>query len=399
MPWLKQSDAAANHPIVLTAHELPDADDRILNELFGYVARCATQSAAFEQDYIVTLGTARHMAGSHSRFVALSSAAQRCGYWIETTIDGEGGERRQVFKLVEDNDLFHMILKAEREWTNQRKRDARDPKKTVPVRLRDGDACRYCGKTVSWTDRTSGRAGSYDHAVPGDEATIATYVVCCKECNGRRQNDPDRTWSTLQAPGEPLYGPETVKFLAKHGVTVTPSYERSPRKAESSAEVDEATAPSGPPATAAPSTRVETSPSEQSGPPAWAVETPGPVVDRQSADPQASAKSPAPNQAPGTDSQGAPDSDLPGPARTRLGQRSPGASRVGSGRDGIGQDSSGRDGTEAQLLPPPARRKRPRRRSRGKNTRPAQQAVNGEYLAALCDDHNEAMPCSRCKEE
>lgn len=390
MPWLKQSDAAANHPIVLTAHELPDADDRILNELFGYVARCATQSAAFEQDYIVTLGTARHMAGSHSRFVALSAAAQRCGYWIETTIDGEDGERRQAFKLVEDNDLFHMILKAEREWTNQRKRDGRDPKKTVPVRLRDGDACRYCGKTVSWTDRTSGRAGSYDHAVPGAEATIETYVVCCKECNGRRQNDPDRTWRTMPVPEEPLYGPETVKFLAKHGVTVTPSYERNPRKAERATEVDEATVTSGPSAPVAPAEWVEASHPVPSGPPDWAVETPEPVVDRQSADPQASAPSPADVEM--------PVDELPDPARTRPGQRSPGASRVGTGRDGIGQDGTGQGGTEAQLSSPPVRRKRPRRRSRGKNTRPAQQAVNGQYLAALCDDHNEPMPCARCKE-
>jgi hypothetical protein len=70
VPWLKQGDAAANHPIVLAAVEMEDADDRILNECFGFVGRCATQAAAYEQDYIITVGTAKHMAGSIARYNA-----------------------------------------------------------------------------------------------------------------------------------------------------------------------------------------------------------------------------------------------------------------------------------------------------------------------------------------
>lgn len=338
MPWLKEGDAAANHPIVLAAMEMEDADDRILNECFGWVNRCATQSAAYEKDYIITVGTAKLMAGSIGRYHALVKAAKFCGYITDTEIKVDG-ESRQAFKLVEDNDLFHMILKDERAWTNQRKKDQRNPKLTAPVRLRDGDACRYCGKTVSWNDRVSGRAGSYDHTRPGEEATVDTYVVCCKECNGRRSNDPDSIWRTLAAPEEPLYGPQTVEFLDGHGITVIPTYERlSPSPTSSRASAADDTPPVEQPSPATPGTDEATAPS-------------GPSSDAaQQRHPEATG----------------PPASLLLPSGTGLGPRSPGPSHVGTGRDGTGQVGKG-----AQLPPRPdepriskPRRKRPHKRGR-----------------------------------
>lgn len=332
MPWLKEGDAAANHPIVLAAMEMEDADDRILNECFGWVNRCATQSAAYEKDYIITIGTAKLMAGSIARYHSLVKAAKFCGYITDTEISVDG-EQRQAFKLVEDNDLFHMILKDERAWTNQRKKDQRNPKLTVPVRHRDGDACRYCGKTVNWADRVSGRAGSYDHTHPGQEATVATYVVCCKECNGRRGDDPDSTWQPLPAPTGPLYGPQTVEFLAGHGITVKPSYIRPapPTNKTSSGNAAEDTPPVEQPSPAVPGSDEATVPS-------------GPSSDSAAhTDPEATEP---------------PASDLD-QSGTGLGQRSPGPSHVGTGRDGTGQVGKG-----AQLPHTPQEKKRRRRRPR-----------------------------------
>lgn len=308
--------------------EMEDADDRILNECFGWVNRCATQSAAYEKDYVITVGTARQMAGSLDRYRALVKAAKFCGYLsdIEIVVDGEP---RQAFKLVEDNDLFHMILKDERAWTNQRKKDQRNPALTVPVRQRDGDACRYCGKTVNWTDRVSGRAGSYDHTNPGREATVSTYVVCCKECNGKRGDDPDSSWRTLPAPEEPLYGPYTVKFLADHDIIVTPSYTRPYEQSTSTTPAAEDTPPVEQPTQAAPGQDEATA-------------TTGPSTD--SANQEA------------TDEPASDQDQRPG---TGLGHRSPGPSHVGTGRDGTGQVGKG-----AQLLPEPPRRKPKRRRPR-----------------------------------
>lgn len=328
MPWLKEGDAAANHPIVLSALEMEDADDRILNECFGWVNRCATQSAAYEKDYIITVGTARQMAGSLTRYHALVKAAKFCGYLTDTEITVDG-EVRQAFKLVEDNDLFHMILKDERAWTNQRKKDQRNPELTVPVRHRDGDACRYCGKTVNWSDRVSGRAGSYDHTHPDRKATVETYVVCCKACNGRRADDPDSTWETLPAPTEPLYGPQTVEFLANHDVIVTPTYSRPEPKTTS-----EDTPPVEQPTPAAPGKGEATAPT-------------GPPSDSAA---QVATASPA--------------SDLRRSSGTGLGHRSPGPSHVGTGRDGTGQVGKG---AQLPTQPPKSKPKRRRPRSRGRN--------------------------------
>lgn len=54
-----------------------------------------------------------------------------------------------AFKLVDDDPEFlHLRLKAELDWERQRKADANRPNLIVPVRLRDGDGCRWCGAIV-----------------------------------------------------------------------------------------------------------------------------------------------------------------------------------------------------------------------------------------------------------
>lgn len=353
MPWLKQGDAAANHPIVLAPVEMEDADDRILNECFGFVTRCATQSAAYEKDYVISVGTARQMAGSLSRYNALIAAAKFSGYITEVQVEIEG-EQRKAFKLVEDNDLFHMILKAEREWNNLRKRDTRDPALTVKVRLRDGDACRYCGKSVAWGDTKSGRGATYDHTNPGHGGTVDTLVVCCRECNGRRGDDPDSNWKTLPVPAEPLYGPATVAFIEKHGTPIQPSYTRTPTAPvpDNGMQAMEQH-PVEQPATAAPGEDKATAPT---GPSTASTARPDPDHETPAA----------------TDPPAATDAGLTTKSNPDPGQRYPGSGFVGTGRDGTGQVGKSSAGQEAQPSTKPnpqskttTRRRRPR--SRGRN--------------------------------
>ena len=350
MPWLKQGDAAANHPIVLAAVEMDDADDRILNECFGFVGRCATQAAAYEQDYIITVGTARHMAGSLSRYNALIKAAKYCGYLTEVQVEIDG-QQRKAFKLVEDNDLFHMILKAEREWNNQRKRDTRDTALTSKVRARDGDACRYCGKSVAWGDTKSGRGATYDHINPGQGGTVDTLVVCCRECNGRRGDDPDSTWKTLPVPAEPLYGPATVAFLEKHGALVQPSYTRAPTTAPANGTQTMEQHTVEQPATATPEADTATA---HTGPSTASTASPDPAQDPPAATAPPAATDARPNTEPNTDP----------------GQRYPGSGFVGTGRDGLGQVGKGGSGQEAQPITKAKIQNKPRRkrpRTRGRN--------------------------------
>ncbi|WP_047892162.1 HNH endonuclease [Micromonospora sp. RV43] len=216
MAWLKSSDNSNQHPAVLAPLAWargPDDDldgwDLRLPAVAGLVWLCATYSAGQETDYVVPDGTVALYGGP--QWQRLAAWAERAGFW--TRIDGG-------WLLADDSEhLFHIRLRAEIEWERQRKNDNGNPILTVPVRLRDGDACRYCGRIVNWDARTGALAGTYDHRHPGQAARGPDdLVVCCNHCNGRRGKDPQpNRWHTLPAPTSPYYGKTTVEHLANHG--------------------------------------------------------------------------------------------------------------------------------------------------------------------------------------
>lgn len=228
MAWLRTSDTAGNHPVVLAPlvdPTPPPAMDAYLwvNALFGFVSRCATAAAGYNRSYVVSDATAASMGGPAWRVAA--EAAERAGYWTRHADSG--------WLIRDDPEHFVHIRTAEEiDWERARKADSANPKLTVPVRLRDGDGCRYCGDIVRWGDPRSGRGGTYDHRVPGQQAqTPEDLRVACRSCNTIRGNDPDadKTWPPRPAPAEPFYGPETAAFLAKRGHTV-PVTERVPQR-------------------------------------------------------------------------------------------------------------------------------------------------------------------------
>ena len=220
MPWLRVGDTAASHPVVLRALELPQADERLKMELFGFAALAASMSASHKSDYIVELGTIRAIAG-FTRAEELIKAAIACGYFEEISKDGN-----TAYKLLDDPELFHMRLKEEIDWENRRKNDNRNPALTVPVRLRDGDACRWCGRVVYWKDRKSARGATYDHLHPSKGAeTPADMVVACKSCNSSRKDNKDWSGTLLPAPVKPYYGAITVEFLKDNDIDVPLSSE------------------------------------------------------------------------------------------------------------------------------------------------------------------------------
>lgn len=221
MSWLKVSDAFAMHPMLLQVLEFPETDDRLLNEFAGFITRCSTCAAAYETDYVITKGMVQTLAGSFARNQVLCRLALQVGIFTEMK-DPRG---RLVYKLIEEEDLVHMVYKAERLWRNRQKNDNRNPKLTAPVRKRDGDECRWCGKVVNWNDRKSGKGGTYDHLNPGHGAASPDeMVVCCFSCNAERRNDaPSWTKTLLDAPLDPYYSQETVIFLARQNINVKPS--------------------------------------------------------------------------------------------------------------------------------------------------------------------------------
>lgn len=219
MAWLRKGDNAATHPLVMALATVRGADERLLNEAYGFVQRCAEQSAGHMTDGVIDVGTAQLMGGP-TRYKKLLRACTEAGLLRQ---QGTGKDARYL--VPEDADFIHIRKRAEVEWERQRARDNSNPDLTVPVRMRDGDGCRYCRRIVNWKQRRGRRGGTYDHREPGKAATIDTLVVSCLGCNATRLNDPqaDEKVPLLPVPSDPYYGPETVAFLANHGETVQQS--------------------------------------------------------------------------------------------------------------------------------------------------------------------------------
>ena len=216
MSWLRIGDTASMHPVVLRSLELPNATESLKLELFGFVAMAATMCAAHEGDSIIELGTIFQVAGV-ARGKQLAAAAEYCGYFEQIKNQQTGAI---AYKLIEDPELIHMVSKEQREWANQQRNDTRDSKLVVPIRERDGDACRWCGHVVYWNDKRGARGGTYDHLHPGVAAKSPDdMVVSCRGCNSSRkdsQNADNDLSQLLPAPQNPWYSDATANFLNEH---------------------------------------------------------------------------------------------------------------------------------------------------------------------------------------
>ncbi|MGP5391522.1 HNH endonuclease [Glutamicibacter arilaitensis] len=417
MSWLKQSDVSANHPLVLRVLEMDEADDRLLNEMYGWVNRCATQSAAFDRDYIVEIGTAKQMAGL-SRYKELLKAALSCGIFEEKEID-ENGSMRRVLKLVEEEDLFHMILKSDKEREKNRRADTYDLAKKGAIIKRDGAECRWCGRMVTFgNDRKSIKAGTIDHLDPKDldnsEPTpIERLVVACTSCNSSRKDGGFWDKELRPAPRSPYFTADAAAWLRdKAGILVKVSTERvelhAPKPAPASSTVngpastdvtasDAATATTGSSTTtgkhATAASKAERS--EATDTPArkerlstsdMATELNGieysdmiAALEREAVETPRQGETPAGDEA--TDTTGSSPAQSPINSESKNNQliiKKPegvGSGSVGTGRDGSGREGSGRAGWRdhppadspptakpSNNTQPRSRRRRPRRR-------------------------------------
>ncbi|WP_313813003.1 hypothetical protein [Glutamicibacter sp.] len=421
MSWLKLSDVSAEHPVVMRVLELDWADDRLLNELFGWVTKCATRSAAFDRDYIVEVGQAKALAGL-SRYKELLAAAVYCGLFEEKEFDDDKGIRRAGLKLVEEEDLFHMILKSEKERNKNREADNRKPERSGPVRKRDGDECRWCGVIVRFSngaggDQKSARVGTIDHLDPrdldsSDPTPAERLVVACKTCNSSRKDGATWDRPLRPVPENPYYSKATADWLLDRcGYRVNASEKRrelfdpapAPAFEDTTASMPEWARPASDDATA-----ISGSSSFDSNATAAskverheATDIPAHEKPRSHSDLMAfpavhddeTVETPAPGETPAatgkaTDTSGQPaqhSSQPPHADQTRIKERSidhqttikedegGGSGSAGSGREGSGRAGQGLDGSRGHLPPDSSkpsdaprsgrRRRRPRRRN------------------------------------
>lgn len=219
MPWLKVGDNAATYPPLMQVAGFPGADTRAVNETFGFLLRCAAQSAGHLTDYVVDLGTAQ--------MIGLARTKKLIGWCVRasllTPLELDGGV--QVYVILNDPDFIHIRTKEEVEWDRQRKRDTSNTALTVQVRRRDGDNCRYCGIQVMWGGQKTNRSATYDHVHPGHAATVGTFVIACMGCNGSRQDSEEwaKDHPLRPIPKPPRYGKVTATFLSNNGYPTEPN--------------------------------------------------------------------------------------------------------------------------------------------------------------------------------
>ena len=355
MPWLKVSDKFAMHPLLMgRLRATPGADDRTTNEVVGFVTRCAAESSGYLTDYYIEVGTAIAV-GGETRYKALLRQATDAGLLAK-----EGTGRTARYRIVEDDELFHIRSREDVMWDRQRDRDRRNPELTMPVLARDGDVCRYCSKVVIWKDTRSGRGGTFDHGNPGEPATVETYFVSCRTCNSKRQDNPSRDVDVPRTPTptHPYFSPasKTKERLEKYFGRPFVSASRLPD--EDNAHPRPGTQPDHAPAT------TSATPVEQATPPR---DTAPSATPSDSGWDTAHPATPAPEWA------ASPPPDQ-GPTQTTV---EPPWSRGGRpGRDGTGSAGAGRDGTGAPAphggavgdQPSPAPTQRRRRSPRGKRS-------------------------------
>ena len=216
MPWLKVSDTAAQHRIVWRALEIPGASMQSMWSLFGQVLALAVEAAAFKTDYIIERGSVLKFTGTPEAAEKFIADAMFCGYLTgEVPLD----DGRIAYRLIEDEDLFHMRLREEIDWENRRRNDTRKTSLIVPIRARDGDACRWCGHVVWWGDRKGGRGATYDHLNPGVPAeTPDDMVVACRSCNSSRKDNAGWAVDLLPAPVKPYFSARSAAWLTENGV-------------------------------------------------------------------------------------------------------------------------------------------------------------------------------------
>jgi hypothetical protein len=180
--------------------------------VFGFVVLCSTDAAAHLQDSFVSEAIAQKNGGAS--WEEFAKAAVRAGLFGKRQKDPDPDGWGHGWLVTRDETILHQRLKAEVE--RERKHDAllRDVAKAIEIRLRDGDECRYCGKTVNFADRKSARGGQLDHIDPdGDE-----LAVSCRECNRRKgaRTPEEAAMPLLPIPTSVFYNPNTLAWLDKH---------------------------------------------------------------------------------------------------------------------------------------------------------------------------------------
>lgn len=221
MAWQRGGDTASTYPPLMATRGDAAADERTVNEVAGFIWRLSLQSGAHLTDYVLDVGTVELIGGPRTPELLRLC----CKTGLLTRVRGPHGG--VGYRLVADPDFIHLRSRADVEWSRQQRADTTNLALVVPVRLRDGDQCRWCGVEVVWMGRKTARSAEFDHLRPGvPDTSVETLVVACRACNRSRGGDVER-WDSAHvlrpAPASPRYGEATATFLTRNGYPTEPT--------------------------------------------------------------------------------------------------------------------------------------------------------------------------------
>lgn len=362
MPWVRFGDDSATYPALMKLHGMKGADERTVNEAFGFLARIATLSGAHKTDYEIDAGTAFMIGGARAE--ELLRLLVKAGVLTAGRRDG-----LPFWTIRADPEFIHIRTRAELEREARYRGELRDDALKVALLLRDGDNCRWCGVFVQWLGRPGNQRAEPDHLLgPDVPGTVENMVIACQRCNRARGAETelwDSNHTLRPVPTRPQYGAYSARFLTKNGYPTEPHLHSDEDPAHTPAAAG--TAPT-------PGVRPAAPPRDPQA--LAAAADPAPSRVRPAAPSAAAGTAPTPGVRPAAPPRaGKPPRNASGKSARSPIPQSDGTASAGSGRGGSGTSSTHLPAEAGSTTPPPpdpaappppqpARRRRGRRGGR-----------------------------------
>lgn len=187
MTWLRLDDGFDNDPALLHVARTRGEADRVLGIVTAMMLYCARH---LTDGFLPRLVVVEHV-----RSAALLAKLTAAGQDTPGLLHPRGStceclDGRDWPPTGGDYAVHHYLksnpTRAEHDVNRAKAAELRNRELLAAVRARDGLLCRYCGTSVSHSDRRGARGLVYDHVDPAIAAGAANLVVACRGCNSRK---------------------------------------------------------------------------------------------------------------------------------------------------------------------------------------------------------------------
>ena len=194
MAWFEAHDTMARHPKTLKLARLLNVDRRyavgLLHDLFSWGLYAAGKDGQLEG--LTKADIAQALDYTQKKADLLIGALVDSGYM------DEGPDGYAIHDWYDYAGKLNERREDQKAYKARRYSLYNDMRLIKAIRARDGDVCRYCGKTVNWNDRKGVDGGTYDHVDPNGENTLENVVVACRSCNSKKKDrTPEEARMTL----------------------------------------------------------------------------------------------------------------------------------------------------------------------------------------------------------